>query len=213
MKTRMFSIRTFTLVLFATITLSNPVHAQSPVELIVNGGFETGDLTGWSSPVPNPNPWSVSNSLPHMGNYSAYNPALGSATAAPTLYQTFLPTPVSGISTAGLWYYHPGGAPGTIGFAAQLVFSDGTKAQDFLFASDPNYQVNVWAYRDLRPTLVEFPDKQLVGIGFFPKAGGSQFVDDVSVVGIPIVPEPSTAILGCLGLLFYWFGRIKGHER
>jgi hypothetical protein len=202
MKTRFPSLKTFALILSATVFLAHPVHAQGWVELITNGGFETGDLTGWSSPVPNPNPWSASAVLAHTGNYSAFNPALNTAVGQTTLYQLFSPTPVSSITNAGFWYYHPAGAPGTVGLATQLVFSDGTTVQDTLYATDPTYHMNAWAYRNLLPTLSTHTGLQLVGIGFFPKVLGSQFLDDVSIVGIPEdVPEPRAAILGCLGLL------------
>jgi hypothetical protein len=80
-------------------------------EIIKNGGFEK-QLSSWSEPTPNPNPWTIEQSNPHTGSSSAFNPATDSALAAPTLFQSFLAVPVEEIKTAGFWYFHHGG-PGT----------------------------------------------------------------------------------------------------
>lgn len=42
--------------------------AEVPIELITNGGFETGDLTGWTTVT---GTWSASTSNPYTGNYCA----------------------------------------------------------------------------------------------------------------------------------------------
>jgi hypothetical protein len=150
-------------------------------EIIKNGGFEK-QLSPWSEPTPNPNPWTIEQSNPHTGSSSAFNPATDSALAAPTLFQSFLAVPVEEIKTAGFWYFHHGG-PGTVGLATVLTFSDGTSVQDTLFADDPSYKKDEWAFRNWMPTLIANPGKKLISVGFFPALQKSQYIDDVSITG------------------------------
>jgi PEP-CTERM motif len=168
-----------------------------PINLITNGGFETGALSGWSAPAVNPNPWSVVSDNAHSGTFSAFNPALDSAIAAPTMFQFFSPVLVENITSAFFWYYD-GGNRGTVGKAALLTFSDGTSVQDTLFADDPSYRLHAWTLRDLTPTLLPYSGKYLTGIGFFPKGAEVQYIDDVTITS---VPEPASIGLLAVGLL------------
>jgi hypothetical protein len=179
----------------------------APIDSIQNGGFEAGDFSGWSAPTYNPNPWFVTSDRAGAGVYSAYNPALDSALAATTLYQTFAPIAVERIVRADFWYFHEGG-PGTVGLASLLTFDDGTFVQDTLFAADPEYRQGVWTRRDLTPTLRAHRGKHLVQIGFFPKLLGEQYIDDVS---IRVVPEPATGALALAALIaaFTWRTRAR----
>ena len=183
---------------FAAWAVSIPDINAQVVELIDNGGFETGDFAGWSVPSPNPNPWYIVSTNHHGGQFSAMCPDLGYAVGQTTLFQSVAPTLVEDISSAGYWYYiarsSPGGNPAS---ATRLVFSDGTSVQDSLLISDPEYRLNEWAYRDWTPTLVANAGKILVQVGFFPQYTDIHYIDDVSVIGIPTIPEPSTlALLG-----------------
>jgi hypothetical protein len=173
-----------------------PAHAD--IQLIVNGGFETGDFTGWGQPSINPNPWSVVSFNPFAGSFAAYNPAESTAFAGTTLYQSINPTLVNNITSAGYWYYNQGGL-GTVGTGAQLTFSDGTSVEDILFTDDPAYQENTWTFFNLEPFLLDYPGKSLVQIGFDPKVGGSQEIDDVSITA-NAVPEPSALGLLAVGI-------------
>ena len=55
------------------------------------------------------------------------------------------------------------------GLATGLIFSDGSTDQDTLFANDPTYKENAWAFRDLLLTLRQNPGKYLVELGVFDK--------------------------------------------
>lgn len=193
-------MRTFCFVLVVGAGL---LRTNASEELIRNGGFETGDLSGWETPQNNPNPWYISTAKAASGTYSSYNPVLGYAVAAVTLYQRFYPAPVTNITSAGYWYFHQSEATySTVGLAAQLLFSDGTGVADTLMADNPAYQRGVWAYRDLLPTLLSYPDKALIQIGFFPKSTEYQYLDDVSIIGIQIVPEPASSLVFFTGMFF-----------
>jgi hypothetical protein len=149
------------------------------IEIIENGGFEK-QLSSWSQPTPNPNPWTIELSNPHTGSSSAFNPATDSALAATTLFQSFVAVPVEEIKSAGFWYFHHGGS-GTVGLATLLTFSDGTAVQDTLFADDPSYKEDRWTFRNWMPTLMANPGKKLISVGFFPALQKSQYIDDVSI--------------------------------
>lgn len=188
-------------VFLALLVLAQHAFATS-LEIVKNGGFETGDFTAWSEPTENPNPWSVVPENPFTGNFSAFNPAKDTAIGATTLFQSFAPTPVDKIVTAGFWYYQDSGPEfGTVGVATLLTFSDGSRVQDTLFVADPFYKVNEWAFRDLTQTLHANPGKELIEIGFFPRLQTNRYIDDVSV---KVVPLPAAAYLfgsGLLGLI------------
>jgi hypothetical protein len=187
------------LLVFLGFTL--PVRAGE--ELISNGGFETGDLTGWRTPVYNPNPWYISTAKVFAGSYSAYNPVLGTAIADTTLYQSFYPAPVTNISSAGFWYYHESNVPwGTRGLVTLLTFSDGSWIDDSLATDDPEYRLGVWTFRDLMPTLLAHSEKSLVQFGFFPKSSDAQYIDNISIIGITIVPEPAAVAIILSGTIF-----------
>src|SRR6202011_3988465 len=68
---------------FLAITASAPARA----ELVVNGGFETGDFTGWT--VSDPNGIVIDNTDPNSGNADA---SLGTGGATGTLSQTLATT-------------------------------------------------------------------------------------------------------------------------
>ncbi|MEM9420853.1 MAG: PEP-CTERM sorting domain-containing protein [Planctomycetota bacterium] len=162
--------------------------------ILVNPGFETGDLTGWDEPVVNNNPWSVLG-FARTGSHSAYSAPM--PTAGPSnLYQSFDPVPVDQITEAGYWYFHMGGT-GSVGSAVTLTFDDATQVQDTLFAADPEYVQFQWAYRDLTPTLSGYTDKSLTQISFFTGVNKAKYIDDVVIS----VPEPSVLALIGLGTL------------
>lgn len=177
--------------------LSYSAHADT--QLIVNGGFETGDFTGWSQPPNNPNPWSVVSFNPYQGSYAAYTPAESTAIAETTLNQSITPTLVNNITSAGFWYYDQGANTKT---AVVLTFSNGDSPTD-LYDSPP-FAESAWTYFNLEPFLLNYPGEYLVQIGFFPVVGESQEIDDVSITATA-VPEPSCLTgFGILGITGLW---------
>ena len=88
----------------ATIALgSTPLVAQNK---LVNGGFETGDFSGWTIGG-NPNGITVQNGCQHAGSNCA---ELGSVGSNGSLSQTFTDTPGQ-VFTVSYWLLNNGGTP------------------------------------------------------------------------------------------------------
>lgn len=168
-------------------------------QAIVNGGFETGDFTGWTAPANVANPWSVATTEVDDGQYSAFNPALSTAIGATELYQTFAPVPIADIVSAGFWFYDAPQYPDfTLPYYAVAVGVTGAGLLEFM---EPT-SVNHWTYFNLMPQLENYPNGSLNEIGFFAGVFQNDYIDDVSVIAT--VPEPSSLLLiplglGCLG--------------
>lgn len=123
------------------------ISVGGATEQIVNGGFETGDFTGWT--VGNDdefdnNPPTISTAQKHSGTYSTkfeYN-------SASWVKRTFgTPIPVNTVSSLGYWVYCATAClyPTTI-----ISYSD-----DFstIVGGSGDFPINTWVYVDLMPSL------------------------------------------------------------
>lgn len=154
--------------------------------LVVNGGFETGDFTGWTvtgAPFNCGSPPGISTNGPHSGEYSA---CFGNPTDLTFISQALATAPGQEYEVS-LWYAQqpPGYAPSN---EAQ-IFWDGVKVEEAF-----NVPVTTWAFAAFlatasgTSTTIEFGFEN--GPGWFA-------LDDVSVDPIP---EPQAVILCGLGL-------------
>jgi len=165
--------------------------ALADTELLMNGGFESGVLSPWFNARNfcggNCQPWTVTNTNPHSGMFSAMD--IGNI----ELRQDFTPTPGSQITGVSFWIFSESG------FNAVDFFYTDNSDEEFV-VSPPS---NTWTFEDV--TADVNLGKTLMGFSIFgADPSFTTFVDDASVTDMGGVPEPSTfAMLGG-GTLALW---------
>jgi hypothetical protein len=183
---------TLPLALLLASTIVGPAHA-----LLVNGGFETGDFTGWtinftpSDDTGLPNPaliWNTSYGAArvHDGSYSVDFNYLD-ATPSAVMSQTFATT-VGGTYDATFWFGATAAAGKTAAMAAAILGADGSTvlaSDSYVLSGNNDTQ---WTFRTLSFTAdgaqatIRFTD---TSTETFATDG---LLDTVAVQG---VPEPS----------------------
>ncbi len=160
------------------------IPSIASADLVFNGGFETGDFTGWILSG-NPIPGTVDTANPHSGNYAADLIAAGS----PSFIEQLLPT-TSG-TRYRLTYFLNVSADSTGGPVEFMAQVNGVTVFDQ--ASIPPQPYASYSF----PFLGTGTSTDLM-FGF-RNDPGSFFLDDISVAP---VPEPSSLWLGFLAAAF-----------
>jgi MYXO-CTERM domain-containing protein len=175
------------------------VGKAKATNLLVNGGFETGDFTGWTLGGVQDGNTFVSNSpnLPYSGNYAAQ---LGAVGGDNTLSQTF--NTVAGQTYDFQFFYlRDGGLPSDL-----HVFWNGTDIYDEVNSAAHDYQQHdFFVTATTASTTIEFDSRN---------DPSYDALDNVSVSeAVSAAPEPTTltlAGLNALGLVgFAWWRRRK----
>jgi len=149
----------------------------SSADIVLNGGFETGDFTGWILSG-NPIPGFVDSSDPHSGTYAANLFAAGSL----GYMEQFLSTTPGALYDLTFYLQSDGGTPNE--FLAQVA---GATRFDQLNIPAQSYTLYSFSFQaTTTSTDVKFG---------FRNDPGSLHLDDISVTA---VPEPATLSLGCL---------------
>ena len=168
----------------AALLLSGAAQADG---LVTNGGFETGDFTGWTQ-FGNTGFSGVDDNNPHSGSFAAFFGPVGSLGG---ISQAIATNP-GGQYAVDFWLANEGGTP------SEFVFNwDGGVAETDLVNPGAfgytHFTYNLTA--TLPSTLISFS---------FRQDPAFLFLDDVRVV-----PEPTTLALLGLGLAGLGFARRK----
>jgi Carbohydrate binding domain len=163
---------------------------QVKANLVVNGGFETGDFTGWTT-GPNSYPMYIVTSPVNSGSYAAQ--IAGYSSFPDTLIQQTIPTTLGQNYTLSFWREVDGGGPTIsldVKWNGSAIFSElNTGAQP--------YQQFSFTVQGTGSDTIEF---------ICANDPSFTYLDDVSLTP---VPEPSTVIAGALLLLPFGFSTIR----
>lgn len=188
-------------------------------ELVVNGGFETGDFTGWTTQdSANGTHFFVDTDTPNSGSYDAH---FGNAGGQLDYITQNLATTI-GETYQLSFYLNNQGDPsnefyGNIGGTLSGTW-DGTSltaggAEDFLSGGGTTFidlaNVNAtFSYSQYTTSFTATSTSTPLTFGAW-HVPSHFFLDDISVI---VAPEPSTwvLLLGGLGLLAFW--RVRSHK-
>ena len=166
------------------LAVAHPAFAGN---MLVNPGFETGDLTGWPHSAFQGN-IAPSTAQAHGGGFSVKFSSVNNASLA--MSQELNPTHVSQIGEVSLWYKRTGN-PNATPASIRLLYTDGSFSDT---STDPS--ANNWTFLDLTTLLA--PGKSLQTLQI-TAAGQNQsvFFDDIVVNA---VPAPTSALLAAAPL-------------
>ena len=166
-----------------------PVTPGTDLEILGNGGFETGAFPPWY----HDGAWTITTNTPHSGAYCAYD--IGNH----WLRQDFAPTPASEIVSATLWIKQPEEAISNIYFH----YSNLPTSSQLIWPTADWQQFNVTSFIT--------PGGIVTGIQVWGYSGGppdpdETFFDDISIqtagaaeVEITLTPESDPIFLTQLG--------------
>lgn len=178
----------------ACILVVCAASVQAAVNVLINGGFETGVLDPWfedrsSGTVRS---WNVSGISPHQGSRSAF--ALGRL----ELRQDFPAIPAVEIAEASFYGARSSGSGPAIDILAEWFYSDGSSSgpASFPVTVSSAGSNKVWQLFDMLPHLDR--SRIVAGISFTGITGTTTHLDDVRVMA---VPEPSAILVAAIGIL------------
>jgi hypothetical protein len=167
----------------ATLTAWLMTAGSARAELVVNGGFESGDFTSWTTQGVLSNLFQVSNVISHTGSYSVVLADL--EVDDDEFYQT-VPTTLGQQYTLDFWVYNYG-----VGDDGMHVEWEGNTA---LNVNPLDAPLESWFQYTLPLTATANGSELRFG-GFDIPLGF--YIDDISLTA---VPEPSSLGLAALGL-------------
>jgi len=166
----------------ATLLSCAPAFASAATELVSNGGFETGDLSGWT--CLDANYCEATTGTPHSGTYSLQGyDNVGFATLSQTI-----------ATTTGASY----------DFSAWVYSNYDNPANIFGYSLDGGATTSLGTstvYTQILDTFVASGTSAVISLFFETDGGtGTIRIDDISVVQTAAVPVPAALPMLLLGL-------------
>jgi hypothetical protein len=221
----LFSSGETTLRIFISLFVLAAAAFGSNINLVQNGDFETGDLTGWSIDANTNHPWAVNTGEPHGGSFAASNGCIDDICVIgnPLNQLDFLSQTLSTIvgDTYTLSFFYDPGDPGTEvqvsdllvnwgGVEVMNLFLKGTgPAESPLVASImPGAGYNQYTVSGLMATSTS------TELSFIGRQDASfSFLDDIVVTdNNSAVPEPSSYLLAACGLVALGLARLRARR-
>ena len=167
----------------ATTAFAGSVGNETGPNLVVNGGFETGDFSSWTAAV-DPSFSGVDALAAHSGNFGAF---FGDITTPGSISQSF--ATLAGASyNIHFWLRSDGAAPNSV----QVLWGGTT-----VYSST---NLGTFAYTEI--VIDPLATAGLTTLELRARGGnGFLEVDDISVRSVSAVPEPATFALLGPGLL------------
>jgi PKD repeat protein len=171
-----------------TVLGSGPPVTANMNNLVVNGGFERDDFSGWT--LSGDTYWTVvddgseSSITPHSGSYEA---ALGTLSSLGYLSQTMATRPGTNYWLS-CWLNHAGGDPNDI----FIISWNGTKLLD-----ETNLPAPAWT--NYQFVVSATGTSSVLQFGFAASGVDYLDLDDISVVAFPTLAQPRIAGVGLSG--------------
>jgi hypothetical protein len=227
------SIKSLLVAIGMSVASLTAAHA-TPVQLITNGGFETGDFTGWTA-VSNgvsggcgQNVWEVNSTghqgcqgngttvaAPISGVFGAFNSFDGGAAPYTLTQQITVPGSVLSATLSFLDEFHMGYSGALRTFSVDFYDATGSQFLGNVFSQNPGFSENQsWTSHNFDVTsLLASQAGQQINLRFteiipqgFTGPGGFG-LDNVSLTAA--VPEPATTALFGIALLGFAASRRK----
>lgn len=151
------------LLAFLILSVASISSFGAQVELLVNPGFEDGDMTPWTT-----NNWTVVTTDPHTGTYCAED--YGNY----WIRQDFNPTDVNDIISVIIWARQPDVSI----FAFDLIYGASDYDQDVFYLSGSD-----WEEFDMTGDIRSSGNLEAIRMyGYSGGANGPTYLDDASVI-------------------------------
>lgn len=151
--------------LFPLLLIATGLALSVPVELLQNGGFESGALSPWTT-----NSWTISTTDPHSGTYCAF------VEGNYWIRQDFTPVEVTNVVSVTFWHRQP---EVTL-FGIEFYYSPSDYDFDVIYSQGPD-----WTEYDVTHLLRSTGSLQAMRIWGYSGGGPDpdyNYLDDVSII-------------------------------